>query len=150
MANFEKCLIRISSPRIYEQLKDMKLRRIIFLVSVWTFISIQTYAQGNLIKYKDLKRNSGIYQSKKTNLPFSGEVIGKKSGTLINGKQDGQWMQWYRNGKLRSEGKYQNGKKIGTWFWYYETGQLQSKHRFENGILVDSIKYYEKDGSLTK
>ncbi len=48
--------------------------------------------------------------------------MGSKCGCDLN--QHGYWTTRYRNGHLKSQGKYDCRKKIGTWILYHDNGQI--------------------------
>ena len=41
-----------------------------------------------------------------------------------NGKREGLWESYYRNGQLHTKGHYRKGKREGKWEFYYRNGQL--------------------------
>ena len=64
-------------------------------------------ALGDTVKGDDLVERNGLLYKKFTNVPFSGNVTGKKE-LLKNGKRDGLW-EWYdENGQLLRKGYYKN------------------------------------------
>jgi hypothetical protein len=70
----------------------------------------------------------------------------------------GYWIEKYRNGKYKSQGKYFCREKVGTWTYYYENGQISKIESFrkpyekfakELNSIVDAIlikNYYLRDG----
>jgi antitoxin component YwqK of YwqJK toxin-antitoxin module len=34
------------------------------------------------------------------------------------------WKRWWKNGKLKSQGRYENGKKVRSWQYWDENGNL--------------------------
>ena len=44
-----------------------------------------------------------------------------------NGKREGLWESYYRNGQLHTKGQYRKGKREGEWEFYYRNGQLECK-----------------------
>ena len=100
--------------------------------------------------YDDLIKRGGLFYRKSQEEPFTGTSIGTEVGRFIEGKKEGLWTRWHKNGQLRSKGIYKNGRQDGIWLWYYKHGQLQAKDRYKNGILIESIEYYEEDGTLIK
>lgn len=46
-------------------------------------------------------------------------------------KMEGEYKEYWENGKLKVKGNYENGFKIGVWKYYKETGEFERKERFE-------------------
>ena len=57
-----------------------------------------------------LVEREGLYYEKFTNVPFNGKVTGQEQGSFKNGKRNGAWVGYHKNGQLRYEGNYKNGK----------------------------------------
>ena len=54
-----------------------------------------------------------------------------------NGKENGFWKQWYKNGLLRSSVKFINGIKDGEELTFNEDGSIRSKDIYLNGKVID-------------
>jgi len=98
----------------------------------------------------------------------------QSEGTIRNGKPDGYWKTYYKNGKLKSEGNrtnykldslwkfyneaglttleinYNNDMKQGEKRTYNETGWLEKKELFANDTLSGETEYYFEKGQLWK
>ena len=85
----------------------------------------------------DLVRREGTYYKKFTDVPFTGEVEGKRQGSFKNGKQEGYWVWYYENGQLLNKGDYKNGKKEGSWEYYNDDGSVRTS---SNGTFKDGVK----------
>ncbi len=57
-------------------------------------------------------KTDGLYYKKFTQVVFSGTVTGQYQGIFKNGKKEGPWVIYHKNGRLKSKGTYKNGKKI--------------------------------------
>ena len=71
-----------------------------------------TIAFGETLK--DLVKTDGLYYKKFTDVPFTGKVIGKDGwnfvdGIFKNGKENGSWSYYYKNGQLFRKGYYKGG-----------------------------------------
>jgi hypothetical protein len=53
-------------------------------------------------------------------------------GSYINGKPDGLWTYWYKNGHMKEEGRYKNGIKKGMWIEWYRDGDIMWKGEWQN------------------
>ena len=57
---------------------------------------------------------------------------------------------YYKNGKLKADGKYINGKMEGEWIFYRETGQLWEIGNFLDGMKHGSWTRYGRDDKVEK
>jgi len=94
------------------------------------------------INFQELIKRDGIYYKKFSDVPFTGDVFGKKKGFLKKGIPEGSWVSFYDNGQLDTKGNFKNGKMEGSWVSFYDNGQLEYKRNFKNGteIIKRSIK----------
>lgn len=84
-------------------------------------------------------------------------LLGIKAGTKIrvsagnykNGKREGHWVFYTKDGKkVNWEANYLNGKKHGvSTFWY--GGSKSSESSWDNGKRSGSSKHYYKNGNLS-
>ena len=63
--------------------------------------------------YFDLVQREGLYYKKFTEVPFSGTVTGRFQGKIKNGKKDGPWVGYWKNGQLMYKGTWKDGKREG-------------------------------------
>ena len=130
------------------------------------------YDYNNLL----FNKVNNTFSTKFTDLPVSGNIFkifkDKKTslGFLQNGKKEGLWTDWYKNGQKRYEGNYKGGKLIdliewykngqkkveGTWkdgrregvyTTYYKNRQKSSDETFKDGKEIYS-KRWNENGSL--
>ena len=99
----------------------------------------------------ELVERDGIYYKKFTPTPFTGKIIGREQGRLKNGKKEGEWFSYWKNGQLFTKENYKNGKKEGEWVHYYDNGKLWSKENYKNGKQEGEWVSYKYNGkSFTK
>jgi len=55
------------------------------------------------------------------------------NGTPVYNLTGDRLTYYYKNGKLKAEGKYIKDKMEGEWLFYRETGQLWQVGNFKNG-----------------
>ena len=86
----------------------------------------------------DLMKWEGIYYKKFTDIPFTGKVSGRTYGAFKNGKWDGPYIHYWKNGQLGEKGNYNDGKREGSWVAYYATGTLWKTYTgiYKNGKLI--------------
>lgn len=63
-------------------------------------------------------------------------------------KYSGKFIDYYLNGKLKSEGRYKNGKLDGVRLNYYQSGNLSHSYNYLFGNLHGLEKGYYENGSL--
>ncbi len=68
--------------------------------------------------------------------------------TVINGKTEGLWLEWYPNGVLRYRAYWKNSLGNGRWEYFYPNGQLRSESFYINDIAQGIFKNYYKNGQL--
>lgn len=140
---------------------------LIMLVIFYNF----SYAKNNVEKKFLEKKGSTVY--------YNGEIFsGKASFNLDrqyyeNGKANGKWLNFYKNGNIKSivnwkDGKlngkyilynkdgikvletfYYLGKEHGSYFVYHDNGFLRIKGYYENGKAIGRWEYFDKKGKLT-
>lgn len=65
----------------------------------------------------------------------------RSKGTIKNGKRDGVWKWFHKDGTIWTDEKYSNGELDGEWKQYDKNGQLELKQVFENGELLSVDEY---------
>ena len=97
----------------------------------------------------DLFEIKGIYYNKITEVPFTGKINGKTTGSFKNGKKYGSWLDHWVNGKLQSKTNHKNGKLEGSWVSYHPNGHLRDKGQYKNGLKEGSWFSYYGNGQLS-
>ena len=77
------------------------------------------------LEMDDLVERGGLYYEKFTNVPFTGEVTGLEQGAFRDGKREGPWVFFEKDGTKRTtpekvgimvfdegSGTYKNGEKV--------------------------------------
>lgn len=96
----------------------------------------------------NLVERDGIHYKKFSDIPFTGKVSGKLSGSYKNGKAEGEWIAYWDNGQLDAKGSFKNGKRVGEWIHYHENGQLWMKSSYKNGKEEGFWEVYYDNGHL--
>ncbi len=89
---------------------------------------------------------------------FSGMVYtlypGSKDTAAIacyrNGKEDGDWKQFYRNGKLMEQRSFRDGVKTGNLIQWWENGRRKRFCSFEHGEYNGAYKEWNEAGILIR
>jgi hypothetical protein len=100
---------------------------------------LQRLVDGVRINQYDMDgRKQGYWEDYYKN----GDLLSK--GSFKNGKRDGYW-EWYDDGKLNYNGSYKDGEWDGIWGFYNENGQLEQKDLYKNGKLVKNLPLNESE-----
>ena len=103
---------------------------------------------GETIEWDDLVKRNGLYYKKFTDVPFTGKTSGGGQGSFKNGKREGAWVEYHKNGQLDYKGNYKNSKREGAWISYHKNGQLDYKGNYKNGKQEGAWVSYYSDGLL--
>lgn len=99
----------------------------------------------------DLVQREGLYYEKFTDVPFTGEIDeGLERGAFKNGKKEGAWVAYHKNGGIFWKGEFKNGTREGQWVTFWENGQLKSKGEFMNGLRMGQWVSFKDDDSKDK
>lgn len=116
--------------------------RIIDTISAKNFLVEDYYIHGQI-------QMNGYYSSIDKEIKhgkfsyYSSKGIKTKDCSYSNGKLDGQFLGWYKNGNTEVQGVYNNGKKDSLWFFYDSLEILTSSGTFDNGVATGTwVKYY--------
>ena len=100
------------------------------------------------IDSSELIVRDGLYYKKFSIDPFTGSVIGKKKGSVINGNKDGNWFIYFEDGHIKEKKNYIEGKLEGVFISYYENGQLNTKGNYNNNNQEGEWVIYDYNGNL--
>jgi len=119
------------------------------LITFFTLFFCLTSSVGWSKTMDDLFEIKGIYYNKFTEVPFTGKINGKTTGYFKNGKRDGFWLNYWKNGQLQSKINYKNGKLEGSWISYHDNGKLRDKGQYKDGLKEGSWFSYFGNGQLS-
>ena len=122
----------------------------IFLLTLLTclFLLSPNVVLSETVKYEDLVTRKGLYYQKSSDVPFTGNVTGKKQGEIKKGKREGPWVRYYKNGQLSSKGTYKNGKQEGPWVLYHKNGKAWIKVTYKDAKQDGPYVEYDKNGQV--
>ncbi len=66
----------------------------------------------------------------------------------VNGVKHGSWQQYYKIGRIKSEGSYVKGHLEGVVKYYYSTGKLEIQAFYKKGLKNGFWFHFEQDGSV--
>ena len=64
------------------------------------------------------------------------EELGRQGwieGNYKNDKQDGRFVEYYKNGLVKKKECYKDGKQDGVWTFWYDNGQKEEEGTLKNG-----------------
>ena len=105
-------------------------------------------ALGETVKFGDLVKREGLYYKKSNDVSFTGKTTGQIQGSFKDGKEDGPWVGYHDNGRVREKGTYKDGKPEGPWVYYHDNGQLWSKGTYKDGKMDGPWVNYKSDGTV--
>lgn len=73
----------------------------------------------------------------------------KTDGIAENGLKDGLWIVWHPNGEKQEEGEWREGKAHGIFEEWYPDGRKANEQVFKRGLLVTAL-VWKPNGSLCK
>ena len=105
-------------------------------------------ALGGEVTFDDLVITNDLYYKKFTDVPFTGEVMGR--GNIKDGKKDGPWVSYNKDGRVSARETYKDGKLNGprVEYEYYSNGQLRYKDTYKNGEIDGAWVWYHNNGQL--
>ena len=145
--------------------KHIKIDIYLRLIPLTAFLYIAGCAKEPINYETDLVEKEGVYFTKDSDLPYSGEVFTlytsgdiKEEGKLEKGLMSGSWTYWnedgnkyseetykngykegqfilYKDGNRQREGGYLNRKKHGLFIEWYDNGQMKQEGTFKEGRL---------------
>ena len=136
------------------------MRKPILILSLMFIVTLSSpsYAEGLICKFtgwncpvideKDLVKRGGLYYRKRTDVPFTGKTTGKTQGTFKNGKKDGPYVRYHKNGQLFLKTNYKDGKRDGPYIRYYDNGRLSSKGKQKDGKQEGPHVTHHRNGQL--
>ncbi|MFN3916217.1 MAG: toxin-antitoxin system YwqK family antitoxin [Flavobacteriales bacterium] len=68
--------------------------------------------------------------------------------TYKNGLKNGQWKQYYKNGKILAIGTYRDDNFEGKVTYYYSSGTVDEEGAYKNAVKNGYWKKYDEDGKL--
>jgi hypothetical protein len=68
--------------------------------------------------------------------------------TLVNGKADGLWLEWYPDGVLRYRAYWKNNLGYGRWEYFHPNGKLRSESYYIDDLAEGIYRSYHENGQL--
>ena len=106
--------------------------------------SVEARSLKGLLYVNDRAFSGTLYNS----FPASSDTSWVK--TFIDGKEDGQWKQFYSNGEIRETRHFTQGKKTGEYRAWWPDGRLQLVYHFTDGEYEGTCREWNNKGLLIK
>ncbi len=123
------------------------MKKLIIITFILSFLTTSIWSET--LSLEDLVKRDDIYYQKFSNIPYSGKIIGTKTGKIENGIMVGEWLSYFKSGQLEFIHNYKNGQRNGPWKRYYENGQIFEKGNFKNGRIDGYYESYYESGQLS-
>lgn len=121
---------------------------------------VNRYDEGGKLVYSGPFRNGvpvGIHRQYGTDGKITNSFIYNDNGLLMSegivdeaGRYNGQWKDYYPDGKIKAEGQYTDNRRTGVWKFYNEEGNLEQTGSFNNGRPDGLWKWYYNNGSILR
>ena len=84
------------------------MKHILSNITVLFILLTSSVSWDENITTDDLVQRNDLYYKKFTNDPFTGEIYGIQNGSVKNGKKNGEWFSYYKNGQLEPKTNYKD------------------------------------------
>jgi len=118
------------------------------------FIQQKSYWEGSSIEFEEnfILDDEGNIKLKENDSAFSGYIkIRARNGTITamksfdGGYPDGDFFEWYENGKLKTKSQYKMGEKHGYFYIWTQKGDVYSQRYFQNDL--EDFGRFENEGA---
>ena len=118
------------------------------------FIQQKSYWEGSSIEFEEnfILDDEGNIKLKENDSAFSGYIkIRARNGTITamksfdGGYPDGDFFEWYENGKLKTKSQYKMGEKHGYFYIWTKKGDVYSQRYFQNDL--EDFGRFENEGA---
>ena len=108
------------------------MKILFFIISI--FLSSPSWSET--LTMDDLVERNETYYKKFSDIPFTGEISDIESGKFVNGKKEGEWLDFFENGQLSSKGFEKDWESYGVWQYFNRDGSLKRTETWENGRRI--------------
>ncbi len=115
---------------------------LIFLICFTSYSQTETY-QGKPVNATD---GSNLKQGAWVKFIAGDKTKVSEEGIYKDGKKEGIWKEYYKNGNLKSEITFTNNKPDGYAKLYYENGKLSEEGNWKGTKWIGNYKYYHENG----
>mgnify|MGYP001600095719 FL=1 len=118
------------------------------------FIQQKSYWEGSENEFKESFSldTEGNIKLKENDSAYSGYIkIRARNGTITamksfsGGYPDGDFFEWYENGKLKTKSQYKMGERHGYFYIWTQKGDVYSQRYFQN--VLEDFGRFENEGA---
>ena len=121
------------------------------LLTIILSISFLFSFSQETVRYDEIEAREGVMYVIGESSPFTGKCYtthdnGKlgMGGYYVNGKMNGDWIWWYKNGQKKRYTQYKNNVKHGKSIYYYKNGVKKSEIIYDNNKNIRQVSYNKK------
>jgi len=114
--------------------------------------SFNSRLKKDLEKYVQTKGSIHFGDGKIIPKPLVNKILAEKIQQINDSypKKNGEYLEFYPNGVLKSKGKYKGEKLHGDWEWFRKTGVIMRSGTFKNGEQTGTWITYDAKGKVYK
>ena len=86
------------------------MKKLIIITFILSFLTTSIWSET--LSLEDLVKRDDIYYQKFSNIPYSGKIIGTKTGKIENGIMVGEWLSYFKSGQLEFIHNYKMDKEM--------------------------------------
>ena len=125
------------------------------LLTILCLIVVSSLSFSETIQQHQLVEKDGLVYKRGSTQPFTGSVLDVYDNSLImgtgtykDGKRDGMWFSFWKNGNIQYEGVFKDGKEHGFFESFYENGQLKERKTYKDGKEEGLVEQFYENGQL--
>lgn len=114
---------------------------ILLLTNILSAQSVLTPALTDTLQLSEIEERNQLTFLKGSETPATAVIVDyydsgqlKLRRSVVDGKAEGLWMEWYETGIPRFIGEWQQGKGHGQWMYFHENGQLRARETVDQDI----------------
>jgi len=114
--------------------------------------SFNSRLKSELQKYEQTKGSIHFEVNQAFPRPLLKKIIKERINQINSSfpKKNGDYLEFYSDGVLKSCGKYKSGELHGDWKWFRKTGVIMRSGSFKNGSRVGTWITYDVKGKVYK
>lgn len=74
--------------------------------------------------------------------------VPKRTGQVVDGRQQGTWTYWYEDGAKQAEGGFRDDRQEGAWTWWRRDGSVEQHGSYAGGLRIGPWTFLHADGTL--
>ncbi len=132
-------------------------RRVVVAIAAMSWVVGAGCDRADPRSLDTLVEREGRYLDPEDFRPYTGRIVTmyrdapnaiEMSARLVDGRLDGAYQRFYRDGSLFSAGAYRAGVWNGSFESFYRDGTLWMRGRYAEGVLDGPYWAYAEDGSM--